>query len=233
MFCYPEEKSVGLIFPDTMYVYNQKVKDMLRPIYDTTSFFLGCSSRYAHWKNAEIKNGQNKFYLFVTALPEFDIETVLGAIASILVTSKFPINLRLRLHPQAILSGKVRKNLNNLVSKGLLEISKETTLKEDIENSIAVIGMSSTALEEALLLNRPVIKLYHEDYLSYVDIDGIEGAVKKDYSRLRVDDLEDVAKLKIDSGKIRDSLGLNNPEVVYEELFRHQADAKAKVYIDA
>ena len=219
MFCYPKEIDNGLELPDVIYVYNSEIADLLRPFFLNTEFFLGCSSRYAHWKNIKKKENQTKYYLFVTALPKFDNETVIEAIGNLLASAKTFVPFRLRLHPQAILSSKVKNKINSLIKKGFLEISEGMSLKEDIESAIAVIGMSTTVLEEALLLGHPVIQIRNRDYLPYINIDNIQGAIKKDYRDLQEEDLLNIAKLKVDSKEIRNRFGLDYPVVDYKRLF--------------
>nr|MBP7088551.1 hypothetical protein [Candidatus Omnitrophota bacterium] len=85
MFSYPQEIENGLYIPDIIYVYNLEVANLLRPFFLKAEFILGCSSRYAHWNNIKKKENQAKFYLFVTALPEFDNETILYTINNLLV----------------------------------------------------------------------------------------------------------------------------------------------------
>jgi hypothetical protein len=44
--------------------------------------------------------------------------------------------------------------------------------------------MSTTVLEEALLLGCPVVQLTHPDYLQYIDLQGIKGAAMTGYQDL-------------------------------------------------
>lgn len=220
-FIYPEEKKSGLILPNVMYVYNEKVIQLLRPYFENTKFLLGCSCRYSFWKETkEAKDTtKRKYFLFVGALAQFDNDVLIASIRNLLSTTKKIIPIRLRLHPTAKVSNSGKYWIHSKTKKGIIGISKNTPLKTDIEGAIAVVGMSTTVLEEALLMGCPVIQLTHPDYLQYIDIDGVPGAVKIDYRNLSVTDLLNVSNIQVGSESIRKSLGLNHPIVNYKQLF--------------
>ena len=95
----------------------------------------------------------------------------------------------------------------------------DSSLIADLESAIAVVGMSTTVLEEALLLGCPVIQLQHPDYRSFIDIDGVEGVMKMDYRKLLAKVLIEASTLTVDYVGMRKRLGLLNDIVVYKRLF--------------
>ena len=219
-FSYPEEVEAGLMLPAVMYVYNKNIGERLKPFFKKTRFALGCSYRYAHWKDVK-KNVNNKgeYYLFVGALAGFDNETLISSIQHLLLSAKNPLPIRLRLHPLAQISFTSMRWIRLNSEKGIINISKNVSLESDIKKAIAVIGMSTTVLEEALLMGRPVIQLTNTDYLKYIDIDGIRGVIKKNYRELSDKDLLDISDTDVDSESMEESLGLKQPLVNYQQLF--------------
>lgn len=220
-FCFPEELESGLKLPDVMYVYSNRVSSFLQQCYKNTSFYLGCSSRYAHWKDVSGSDKRGGYFLFVGALARFDNDVLLFALRKIAAASNENVPLRLRLHPFASLSISSRRWIHSSQRKGIISLSKDTSLKDDIENSAVVIGMSTTVLEEALIMGRPVIQITHPDYLKYIDIDGIGGVQKLDYMDMSLKSLGEIAGLQVDSNEMRSRLGLNNPVVTYKILFEN------------
>ncbi len=219
-FCYPEEKESGLVLPEVMYVYNDKTMNLLKSYYGSTKFIMGCSYRYSHWKDiGPAKDRKGGYYLFAGALAGFDNDLLIGLIRKLLNMAKETIPVRIRLHPLA----KLRNSDSDWLKKGIrnknIQISQGTPLKKDIEEAIAVIGMSTTVLEEALLMARPVIQIAHPDYLQYIDLDGIEGAVKKDYEKFLPEDLIAISKRTVDHEQMKIRLGLEQPLVTYKGLF--------------
>lgn len=221
-FCFPEELESGLKLPDVMYVYSERVSDLLKQYYKNTSFYLGCSARYAHWKDVVRSDKRGGCFLFVGALARFDNDVLVSVLRKIADTSHENIPLRLRLHPFADLSRGSKRWIRSSQEKGIISISKDTSLRDDIEGSAAVIGMSTTVLEEALIMGRPVIQITHPDYLKYIDIDGIEGVQKMDYMDLSFKALGDIAGHQVDSDEMRNRLGLNNPVITYKRLFENE-----------
>ena len=219
-FPYPEEINSGLILPDVMYIYNHTVSDILKPYYENTQFILGCSSRYSHWKNIRKCTNKGMNYLFVGALAEFDNKVLILAIDNLLSATAERIPIRLRLHPAVQLRPWMRGWIRNKARKHEIELSVDKSLREDLKRASVVIGMSTTVLEEAVLLGRPVIQITHPDYLQFIDIDGIDGIIKKSYRDISVNDLVRIACHEVESsGMMRDELGLDHPEVTYKRLF--------------
>lgn len=220
-FTYPEEQEAGLALPNIMFVYNQKVVELLKPYYKYTVFPLGSSSRYTHWKDIKVcSEHKGKYYLFVSALPRFDNNIIIDALRRIAFLIKGNVSLRLRLHPAANLGYKNRYWIHSLVKKKYITVSKNTSLRDDIEDAIAVIGMNTTVLEEALLLERPVIQLTHPDYLQYIDLDGIKGVIKVDCRKFSGKDLVNACSIRVDYERMRERFGLDQTLVTYKLLFQ-------------
>jgi len=217
-FPYVEELEQGLILPSTMYIYDIAVEKLLSPYYKNTVFKLGCSSRYAHWKDLKESAKKGQYYLFAGALAGFDNNLVLSSIRKIISLSKEPLPIRVRLHPNAILSKADRRWLTESARDGKIKIS-EVKLDSDLNNAIVVIGMSTTVLVEALLLKRPVIQINHPDYLEYLDIHGIRGASIIDYRSFSLKDLYGAADMEVDFENVKHKLGLFEGEVNYSRLF--------------
>jgi len=218
-FPYPVEINSGLVLPDVMYVFNHTVRDILQPYYENTQFILGCSSRYSHWKDIRKSPNKGMNYLFVGALAEFDNKVLILAIDNLLSTAVARMPIRLRLHPAAQLKPWMRCWMRSKCRKNEIELSVDKPLKEDLDCVSVVIGMSTTVLEEALLLGRPVIQITHPDYLQFVDLNGIDGVIKRSYRNLSLSDLVNMACYKFDPEEMRDKLGLDHPEVTYKRLF--------------
>ncbi|MGR3302430.1 MAG: hypothetical protein ACUZ8I_07975 [Candidatus Scalindua sp.] len=218
-FCYPEEIERGLKLPDVMYVYNEKVVNTLKEYYKDTRFSFGCSARYSHWKNVEKSEKKGKYYLFVGALAGFDNDVLITTLSRLLKASTELLPVRLRLHPFAKISYGVKRWIRTSSKKGIVEISNNTSLRDDLENAAVVIGMSTTVLEESLLLGRPVIQINHPDFREFIDIGGVEGSIKRNYRELLLKDLIDASSLKVDHMEMRKRLGLQNEIIDYKRLF--------------
>lgn len=224
-FHYPEERQSGLALPYSMYVFNKEMIEMFKPYYGDTNLLLGCSYRYSGLKDA-IKHRCNKgsYYLFVSALPVFDNHILIDVLFRLL-TSCATIPFRVRFHPDAHIGLKDRLMVRAYAKRGLVAVSRGASLKADIENAIAVIGMGTTVLEEALFLGKPVIQVTHPDYLQYVDVGGVQGAIKKDYREVSPADLLAAANAPGDHPEIRSRLGLDQQVVNYKRLFQDIAAA--------
>lgn len=219
-FCSPEELKSGLMLPDVMYVFNNDVITLLKPHYVSTRFLLGCSSRYSHWKEiAAHSDTKGDYYLFAGALAKFDNDVVFAVLRNIVEKTSKPLKLRLRLHPYAQIGHRDRKWLQLYLNKSLIKLSHGISLKEDIEKAVAVIGMSTTVLEEALLLGRPAVQLTHPDYLQYIDVQGIQGAATIHYQDLSAEYLVSISNKEVNHKLLRERLGLHNPTVTYNKLF--------------
>ncbi len=218
--CFPEETENGLELPDVIYVYSSSVSNVLKQYYKKTGLYLGCSTRYAYWKDVDRCQKERQYYLFVGALAGFDNDVLIATLQRLLRNSTEAIPVMLRLHPFAELSYGVRRWLRSSLDKGDICISKgDSSLVADLESATVVIGMSTTVLEEALLLGRPVIQLQHPDYREFIDVSGVEGVMKRDYRTLLAKDLIDASTLKVDHMEMRMRLGLQNEIIDYKRLF--------------
>lgn len=218
-FYFSEEKDSGLELPDVMFVYNKSVANVLKLSYNNTDFPLGCSNRYAHWKNVAATSGKGQYFLFVGALAEFDNNVLFSCLCSVLESSNESIPVRLRLHPYAKLNYRFQRWINSAIKKEIISLSQDTSLRSDLEEAIAVIGMSTTVLEESLLLGRPVIQIQHNDYLEYIDLDGVEGVVKKKYNDIGIQDLLSMSNRTVNCREMKSRLGLELPVITYKRLF--------------
>jgi len=218
--CFPWETANGLELPGAIYVYSSRVSNILKQYYEKTNLYLGCSTRYAHWKDVGRSEKEGQYYLFVGALAGFDNEVLAATLQSLLKNSTKSVPIMLRLHPFAKLSYGVRRWIRSSLDKGDICMSRsDSSLIADLESAIVVIGMSTTVLEEALLLGRPVVQLQHPDYREFIDIDGVEGVMKMDYRRLLAKDLVDASSLTVDCVEMRERLGLQNEIIDYKRLF--------------
>lgn len=223
-FTYAEERESGLVLPDVMYIFNTDVEETLRPWYGSARFILGCSYRYSAWKGVKARESSGGQYcLFTGALAGFDNKTLIIALRSLLGSGSLSLPIRIRLHPTAQIPYRWKQWLNKVISGGTVAVSKESTLREDLENAAVVVGMSTTVLEEALLLGCPVIQLINTDYLEFINIEGIQGVSRREFNRLSARDLEDISGSSVDFEKMRDRLGLEHPIVTYKRLFAEDA----------
>lgn len=218
-FNHPNQILKGLKQPSVIYVFSNDVINILTPYYGSTRFYLGCSARYMHWQKMQSSSTTGKYFLFAGALAVFDNAVLMDCIFNTINRGKDYMPIRVRLHPYSILSKRHKKMLRKYQKRGLLEISQDIPLQEDIKNSAVVIGMSTMVLEEALLCKKPVVQIYHPDYLEYIDINGVKGAVKKRFDDLSYKDLLEAEKNQVDNSQMFDKLGLNNEVVSYKLLF--------------
>jgi len=216
-FTHPRERESGLALPDVMYIFNQGIEQMLKPYYPATEFRLGCSSRYDFWRDVKPAADAGSYCLFAGALAGFDNEVVLSTVRRI-THGRNELPLRVRLHPHARINLLLRWWLHSAARRGAILISRDTPLEKDIACAIGVVGMSTTVLEEALLMGKPVVQLTHPQYLHYIDIAGIRGAVKKDWLLFSTADLPQ-GGLEVDRESMRERLGLNQQVITYQELF--------------
>lgn len=219
LFPQAAEISAGLRTPQIFYVYEDRVAEMLRPHYPQTAFLLGHSRRYNSIRGVGRLPGDGKrYYLFATALPVFDNAVVISAIQR-LVSQGCAHSIRLRLHPWARLTVRMRYWLDGARRRGIVQLSAGEPLTADLEGAFAVVGMGSTVLEEALAYERPVVQLMHEDFLEYLDLDGIRGVTRVDHRSLSTAVLESAQSSPVDSAEARRRLGLSHQEVTYGRLF--------------
>lgn len=221
-FPYQEEINNGLRTPSVMYVFNDGVINLLYPHYKNTTFKLGCSSRYSKWKDFKDPVHISKLYvLFVGALAGFDNDLIFKALRKITSSdeNKNPYPIKLRLHPFAIINKSDKKWLEKKQTEKTILLSKETNLFDDLKNAAVVIGMSTTVLEEALLLRKPVIQLNNDNFLKYIDLDNLPGVKTINLQDFCQQDLTSMAKNQVNPEIIRERLGLNQPEITYKMLF--------------
>ncbi|MFH1283574.1 MAG: hypothetical protein ABII27_07915 [bacterium] len=218
-FTYPEEREHGLMLPSVMYVYNKEILKMLRPYFPGTEFRFGCSSRYVRWKNVQQEKGGGSYFLFAGALARFDNDILFKALRNIMANKPDDLLVRLRLHKFAMNSWENKMWLKQKEKNNEIKISTDENLIDDLKNSSLVVGMSTTVLEEAMLLGKPVIQLVCDDFHEYIDINGIKGALRLEYSELSVEKLLENSQKEVNSAAIKHKLGLNETEVNYSVLF--------------
>ncbi|MBW2559286.1 MAG: hypothetical protein JRE40_00380 [Deltaproteobacteria bacterium] len=212
------ERDAGLEMPDTMHVFSERVADMLARHLPETRFILGCSARYARWRDAKPFESGGRVCLVVGALARFDNDVVFSA-ARRLLDQDATLPVRLRLHPHANASSTDRAWLRRSERGGRLEVSEGIELEADIEDAAVVLGMGTTVLEEALVLGRPVVQLTHPEFVRYVELDDVGGVTIVPANSLCVEDVKRALQEHVDIGEVRDRLGLDHPVVTYEQLF--------------
>lgn len=212
-----EELKAGLRTPSVMYVFEERVADMLRPCLRNTEFRLGCSSRYAGWKAPREVSRPGRGILVVGALAWFDND-VLFEVLRRLPGVRGGRQVSVRFHPDAIVRPGDRLWLERAQAEGAVALSKGS-LAQDISQAGVVIGMSTTVLEEAVLLGRPVIQIKDADFLKYIDLDGVSGARCLAVSDITSAAIESAGATAVDTAAMRERLGLNRPEVAYGTLF--------------
>ena len=221
-FAFAEEVAAGVVLPDLFYVYSPTVADLLEPYYPEADIRLGCGQRYAQWRDSEAAlSGQGDSFLFVGSLAVFDNEVVIGAILRLAgPAAGSGTRLRLRMHPAAETRRSLARRLRRAVAAGSIELSTGHSLADDIAQSRVVVGMSSTVLEEAILLGCPAIQLLDSDFLEYVDIAGIEGGAKVNHTELSFELLNQMSTAHVDGRELRERMGAGYPVVTYERLFK-------------
>lgn len=220
LFPLEAEREAGLGLPDTFFVFHEQVGVLLQRHYPKTQFRLGCSRRYAQWRDQKDLNLDLPGYvLFVGALPQFDNHIIIMALKRLLEEGVSLQPPRVRLHPSARIDPKLRWWLHRREKQGQVAISREATLIEDLAGASVVVGMGSTALQEALVSGRPVVQLTHPEFLEYLDLRGIEGALQVDRHAFFPGVLTTYRGTKVDRVGARKRLGLSQPIVTYCQLF--------------
>ena len=216
---YPEERAAGLALPQVFFVFDQRSAAVLQPWFPGTQIRFGCSQRYAHWidREPEASVDDSGSYLFVAGLANFDNEVVLNALRVLLRSPHDGQEVRLRLHPHAQLNFGQRRWLARLQARGMIELSTRE-LQDDIREARVVVGMSTSVLEEALLMEKPVVQLRDSRYrvfLDLADVPGLSTLAWRDLSwdRLRSTTAGTTHQL------FRSRLGLDKPIVTYGILF--------------
>ena len=219
-----DEVDAGMALPDVFYVYDDQVVRMLQEHYRRTTFLLGSSSRYVPLRTAvPFEAAGSEYYLFATALPFFDNDVVLGSVKRALARGS-QSRVRVRLHPAAQLTRGTRSWLRSAHRSGTLDLSSGRSLDQDLQGAIAVVGMGSTVLEEALVMGRPVVQITDSRFREYLDLEGLSGVSRIDYetfssSTLALESLPPIDRAPLEA---RRRLGLTQLEVTYDRLFAPQ-----------
>jgi hypothetical protein len=215
-----EENASGLASPDFLYVFEKRLAEMLKPYFQHAKFMLGCSCRYSSWVSLKqiLPAPKDGYYLFVGALAKFDNEVVLSSLRILLEEKgELPI-VRVRLHPNAELARGAARWLERESEKGRIQLSIGVSLISDICSSKVVVGMSTTVLEESLLLGRPVVQLTHSDYLPFIDLEDMPGALRIDHKNISSEILKSFMSVA-DPARMRQRLGLDQCLVTFSQLF--------------
>lgn len=220
-FPQPLEIQAGQKLPETFFAYCPEVVDLLKPHYPGTKFELGCSFRYSHWKTAALAQGEGSYYLFTTALAGFDNEIMIEVMKKILSDGGLPLPMRLRMHPYSRVTKADRGWLDTQISSGKIILSRDVSLRDDIAGARVVVGMSTTVLEEALLIGRPAVQVLHDDYLEYIDIRGVKGAFRVPQKDLSASFLKSLPT-EADAKAMRRRFGLDLQEVDMDRLFERK-----------
>jgi hypothetical protein len=219
-----DAEGICVRLPAELVVYDSRLAEELAPHLLGVRFRLGCSRRYAQWKNAvPAPPCAGGAALFVGALAPFDNDVVLEALARIAATSPLPHALAVRLHPAAEIPPARARELAQLEASGAVEISRGRSLSDDLVRASVVVGMSTTVLEEALLSGRPVVQLTDPAYLTYIELAGVSGAVRLDREALDAATLTaatttDSAAIAAGAAEISARLGLAHPVVTHAAL---------------
>ena len=219
LFPSQDEVDAGLALPDVFYVYDNRIVEMPQAHFRRTTFLLGGSSRYEQLRTADPFMAAGKeYFLFVTALPFFDNDVVLESAKRVLAKGT-QHKLRFRLHPAAQLSPRARSWLRSVQRSGTVEVSSGSSLNQDLKGAIAVVGMGSTVLQEALIMGRPVVQLSHRDFREYLNLEGLPGVCIIDDREFSNSTLESIPPPGHNPIEERHRLGLTHPEVTYDRLF--------------
>lgn len=174
LWYFPSQKefNAGLVTPHEFVVFSEGDRNLLAPFYPpTTQFYFGCSPRFSHWQAFNNENANKvtatEHILFAGSIPWWDNEVVLQGVEKfVCATEAVPYPALLRFHPAALISRSQKRRIGKMVDKGMLKISSGS-LQDDLVNSVAVIGMNTTVLEEGMLLGLPAIALVSNHYLSF------------------------------------------------------------------
>jgi hypothetical protein len=222
-FPLPEESSGGAYLPDVLFVYDDEIAALLAPWLPGVSLELGCSGRYSGWKHVHLAaSARNGHVLFAGSLARFDNDIVFEGLRRVVGHHSLPV--RVRLHPVADLSRRDARWLAFACRTGLLSVSESSTLLEDLLGARLVVGASTTVLKEALLLGRPVVRIDHPDYLTYVAVDGVRGARVVDHATFGLSDVLPTSDSDVDTGVIRRRLGIDRDLVDFRRLFSFFVD---------
>lgn len=238
-FPMPVELNAGFATPDTFAVFSEKEQSLLTSYYpNSTSFPLTCGSRYAYLKEQKMFRGSTSkhqavgalsvggFVLFVSSVPWWDVEVVLSAAQKLSVMDHGTgnrehetWNILIRLHPRAVVPRRWQQWLKAAQARGDIHVSKRR-LREDLEAAAVVVGMNSTALEEATIMGRAVVVLEDSRYLSFATTLGMHCAV----SALSWQSIEATVAAADDAfvAAGRNALGIDLPVVRLSEIVSHE-----------
>ena len=101
-------------------------------------------------------------------------------------------------------------------------MSSGRSLDQDLQVAIAVVGMGSTVLEEALVMGRPVVQITDSRFREYLDLEGLSGVSRVAYKNFSSSTLDSHPPLDRPPLEARHRLGLTHPEVTYDHLFAPQ-----------
>jgi len=220
-FSQREELRAGLKLPQVFYMYNQHDRSLLKPWFPSSDLRLGCSQRYFGWKSCNPNENRNLTdYLFVGGLAKFDNEVVCNGLRLLISQGRQGRSIRLRLHPFAQLTHRQKRWLKVQVSNGEIQYSN-SSLYADINKARVVVGMSTTALEEALFLDRPVVQIIDDQYRLFLNLEGVPGVESLPWRKLTWD-LLDSSRPANTHEQFKVRLGLDKPLIDYERLFSTQ-----------
>lgn len=226
-FPLPEELDAGVALPDEMVVYDSRLAEELAPFLPGVRFRLGCSARYAFWRGVAPRSSvAGGVVLFVGALARFDNDVVLASLMRV-ANAQPSSPLVVRLHPAAEVPPACARALARLEAVGTVEVSHGVSLADDLARASVVVGMSTTVLEEALLVGRPVIQLVDDTYLTYIELADVAGATRMPHAALDAAVLARAAAtspetIAVGAAEITRRLGLANPVVTHAMLLDSQ-----------
>lgn len=165
------EIQAGSPIPDVFFVYSGQTIELLRPYYPRTKFYLVCSPRFSQWKELlraydnKIHKKEKSNILFVSGIMFYDVKILIRAIKRLLKDNGH-VNgkIKFRLHPYANIQflDRIWIKLNTFQKN--IDISN-CSLKDDLYNSKLVIGINSTVLQEATLIEIPTLAIYDDNFM--------------------------------------------------------------------
>lgn len=172
LWYFPEEAEVkaNCPLPDIFFVYSDEIKATLEPFYPNTRFLKCCSPRFKRWKSSFIisvthqRRNNKQVILFANNAAILPDVVVLRALRKLTKQGfKDLFILRLRLHPNEHLGLMDRLWVLMAAILHKIEVSSNS-LEEDFKEADLVVGANSTVVQEALLMEVPVMGVFDEDY---------------------------------------------------------------------